>query len=165
MDSRSITLLCADDASLLQAHQTIDTEKSNSRPLAMSTILETRALDHISRRVESSLEEDIMESKSMAPEMIDELHSVFEEATGNALTSILDEPTAKALTFHLRNAGLEGQRGVMAKLDSLLMDGSSILKAAIIEEFRAMVHERLTMVRASFDETFETGPMRTPTSE
>jgi hypothetical protein len=107
------------------------------------------------RRVKTSLEEDIVALNSMDPDMVVDLRSIFKEATRDASANILDEPTAQALMFHISNPNLESPYEIMTYLDSLLKEGSGILKAAIMAEFRVRVHERVTLVRAKFEESFD----------
>lgn len=121
----------------------------------MNPVVETRALDYIARRVRTSLEEDIITLHSMAPDSTVELRSIFKEATLDASTNILDESTAQALMFHIREANLGSQYEIMAYLDSLLRDGSAIMKAAIMAEFRAKVHDKVNLVRSRFEEALE----------
>jgi hypothetical protein len=118
-------------------------------------VLETKAVDYIVRRVNTSLEEDVMALNSMAPDTLGDLRTIFKEATVDASANILDEPTAKALMFHIKDSNLETQHEIMAYLDSLLREGSGILKAAILAEFRVRVHERVALVRSKFDESMD----------
>jgi len=120
----------------------------------MSLRVETKALDYIACRAETSLEEDILALKSMVPDPAGDLRSIFKEAAMDASVNILDESTATALMFHIQGVRMESQYEIMAYLDLLLRDGAAVLKAAIMAEFRVRVHERVASVRSKFDETF-----------
>jgi hypothetical protein len=83
--------------------------------------------------------------------MIEDLHSLFKEAVTDSFTNILGENEARALVMLIAGTEFESPPVVFAALDSILHEGSRILKDAIVEEFRANVHLLLEKVkRGSF---------------
>jgi len=79
--------------------------------------------------------------------MIEDLHSLFKEAVTDSLTSILGEDEARALVMLIAESEFESPSVVFAALDSILHEGSHILKDAVVEEFRANVHLLLEKVK------------------
>jgi len=72
--------------------------------------------------------------------MMEDLHSLFNEAMTDSLAAILGEDEARALVMLIAETEFKSPSVVYAALDSILHEGSKILKDAIVEEFRANVH-------------------------
>jgi hypothetical protein len=62
---------------------------------------------------------------------------IFKEAVTDSLANILDRNEARALLILIRGTDLGSPTKVFQALDSILLEGSKILKEAITEEFLA----------------------------
>jgi hypothetical protein len=87
-----------------------------------------------------TIEEDSLSLQVLAPDMVEDLHSLFEEAVTDSLARILGENEARVLTRQIAGTDFESPYSVFRALDSILHEGSRILKDAIVEEFRVNVH-------------------------
>lgn len=96
-----------------------------------------------------TLEEELLTLQALAPDMIEDLHSLFKEAVTDSLANILGWDEARALVKLLAETEFESPSVVFAALDSFLHEGSQILKDAIVKEFRANVHLLLEKVKRS----------------
>lgn len=94
-----------------------------------------------------TLEEELHTLQALAPDMIEDLRSIFEEAVTDSLANILEENEARALIILMGGTEFGSPHDVFAALDSILHDGSQILKGAITGEFRASVHLLLEKVK------------------
>lgn len=93
-----------------------------------------------------TLEEELLTLQVLAPDMIEDLHSLFKEAVTDSLANTLEENEARALVMLIAGTNFESPYQVFAALDSILHEGSHILKDAIFEEFRTSVHLLLEKV-------------------
>ena len=93
-----------------------------------------------------TLEEELFTLRALAPDMIEDLPSVFKEAVTDSLTSILGEDKARAFLMLIAETEFASPSIVFGALDSILHEGSQILKDAIVKEFRANVHLLLEKV-------------------
>jgi hypothetical protein len=87
-----------------------------------------------------TVEEELLTLRALAPDMIEDLHSLFKEAVTDSLAKILGEDEARTLVMLIAGTEFESPPVVFAALDSILREGSRILKDAIVEEFRTNVH-------------------------
>ena len=87
-----------------------------------------------------TIEEDLLSLQVLAPDMVEDLHSLFKEAVTDSLARILGENEARALTRQIAGTDFESPYNVFRALDSILHEGSRILRDAIVEEFRVNVH-------------------------
>lgn len=92
------------------------------------------------RNGEQTLEEELHTLQAFAPEISEDIHSIFKEAVTDSLWSMLPESEARALLLMIGERGFESPCDVNSALDSILRGGSQILKNGIREEFRANVH-------------------------
>jgi hypothetical protein len=90
-------------------------------------------------RRNSPLENEMQTPQVFVPEMIDDLQTIFKEALGDALARVLDQNEARALMLYLAGTSLQPDE-VFAALDSMLREGSEILKDAIVEEYHTNAH-------------------------
>jgi hypothetical protein len=93
-----------------------------------------------------TIEEELLTLQAIAPDMAEDLYSLFEEAVTDSLANILEESGARALVRLMGEANIESPSEVFAILDSIFHEGSSTLKSAITEEFRMNVHLLLKKV-------------------
>ncbi|HXW37907.1 MAG TPA: hypothetical protein VEJ36_08425 [Nitrososphaerales archaeon] len=93
------------------------------------------------------LEEDIMDLQALVPTIGEFLPTLFKEAVSDSLYNSFGDDTAKALMIMIGDTCLERPQEVFPQLDSILHDGSEVLKGAIRAEFGAIVHQLL--VRAT----------------
>lgn len=103
---------------------------------------------------EQTLEEELLTLQVLASPNIQDLHSIFMEAVTDSLANILGENEAKALMILIRGTDLTPYE-VFSTLDSMLHEGSYVLKDAITEEFRANVHLLLEKVKRNVAEETE----------
>ncbi|MGD0477395.1 MAG: hypothetical protein ABSB29_04405 [Nitrososphaerales archaeon] len=94
-----------------------------------------------------TLEEELLTLQALAPDMIEDLHSLFKEAVTDSLANILGQKEARALMRRMARIDFENPHMVFEALDSIHRDGSQILKDAVVEEFRANVHLLLEKVK------------------
>lgn len=87
-----------------------------------------------------TIEEELLALQALAPDMLEDLRSLFKEAVTNSLANILGENEARALVMLIGGTDFGSPSRVYAALDSIFHEGSQILKGAIVEEFRAHVH-------------------------
>jgi len=87
-----------------------------------------------------TLEEDLISIQALAPDMVEDLHSLFKEAVVNSLANTLGRNEARALMRLMTRTDFESPREVFEALDSIFYEGSQILRDAIVEEFRVNVH-------------------------
>jgi hypothetical protein len=93
------------------------------------------------------VEEELLDLIALAPDLIKDLRSLFKEAVTDSLANILPENEARALLMLIAWTDFEDPSRVSEALDSILGEGSRILKHAILEEFRVNVHILLGKVR------------------
>ena len=87
-----------------------------------------------------TVEEDLLSLQALAPDMAEDLHSLFKEAVTYSLVGILGANEARALVRQIAGTDLESPYAVFETLDSFLHGGSQTLRNAIVEEFRVNVH-------------------------
>jgi hypothetical protein len=87
-----------------------------------------------------TLEEDLLSLQALAPDMVEDLHSLFKEAVIDSLANTLGRNEARALMRLMARTDFENPREVFEALDSIFYGDSQILRDAIIEEFRVSVH-------------------------
>ena len=88
-----------------------------------------------------TIEAELLDLQALAPDLIDDLRSLFKEAVTDSLASILGEDEARALVMQIAKTGFENKSVVFAALDSIFhRRDSQILKDAIVEEFHTNVH-------------------------
>jgi hypothetical protein len=87
-----------------------------------------------------TIEEDLLTLQALAPDMAEDLHSLFKEAVTYSLGNILGENEARVLLRRIAGTDFESPYSVFEALDSILHGSSQILKDAIVEEFRVNVH-------------------------
>jgi hypothetical protein len=98
------------------------------------------------------LEEELRTLQAFIPDITRDILSIFEEAVTDSLWNMLPESEARALLILVGEKGFESPCDVYSALDSILRDGSQILKNAIREEFRASIHllmEKVEVCRRS----------------
>lgn len=87
-----------------------------------------------------TVEEDLLALQVLAPDVAEDLPSLFKEAVTDSLARILGQNEARALMRLMARTNFESPYGVFGALDSVLQGGSKILREAIVEEFRVNVH-------------------------
>ena len=106
----------------------------------MTTALQRKAAFRITNLIGQTLEEEVFTIHSIAPDTVRRIPSLFSESVVDSVTSILGPDSGEALIRSIGDESLLEPSLVYEKLDSVLHDGSEILKAAIREEFRVKVH-------------------------
>jgi hypothetical protein len=87
-----------------------------------------------------TLEEDLLSLQALAPDMVEDLHSLFKEAVIESLANNLGRNEARALMRLMARTDFENPPEVFEAFDSIFYEGSQILRDAIVEEFRVNVH-------------------------
>jgi hypothetical protein len=87
-----------------------------------------------------TIEEDLLALQILAPDMAEDLHSLFKEAVTDSFANILGQKEARTLMRLMARTNFESPYMVFGALDSILHGGSQILRDAIVEEFRVNVH-------------------------
>jgi hypothetical protein len=96
-----------------------------------------------------TVEEELLTLQAIAPDMVEDLYSLFEQAVADSLANILEESGAKALVKLMEESNIESPPEVFATLDSIFHEGSKTLKSAITEEFHIGVHLLLEKLERS----------------
>jgi hypothetical protein len=87
-----------------------------------------------------TIEEDLLALQTLAPVMVEDLHSLFKEAVTDSFANILGENEARALMRLIAGTNFGSPDQVYEALDSILHEGAQILRKAIVEEFSTSVH-------------------------
>lgn len=87
-----------------------------------------------------TVEEDLLSLQVLAPDMTEDLHTLFKEAVTDSLANILGQSEARTLMRLMARTNFESPYMVFEALDSILHGGSKILRDTIVEEFRVNVH-------------------------
>ena len=82
-------------------------------------------------------EEVLFTLNVLDPYLAEDVHSLFSEAVTDSLANVLEESGARALMRLIGKPDFESPSEVYEVLDSILHEGSEVLKTAIVEEFRA----------------------------
>jgi hypothetical protein len=94
-----------------------------------------------------TIEEELFDLQALAPDMIEDLRSVFKESVTDSMANLLNEDEARALAKLIAESDFGNPQEVFDALDSILHGGSHVIKDAIVEEFRINVHLMLEKVR------------------
>jgi hypothetical protein len=94
-----------------------------------------------------TVEEELFDLQALAPDMIEDLRSLFKEAVADPTVKLLGKDEAVALAKLIAETDLGNPPQVFTALDSTLHEGSRIIKDAVVEEFRVKVHQLLEKVR------------------
>jgi hypothetical protein len=111
----------------------------------VGTSIQKKAVNRITELIGQTLEEELFTLHVLLPSLVEELSSLFSESVFTSVTSILGEDLGEALIRGIGDESLVDPAKTYERLDSLLQDGSEILKAAIREEFRVKVHRLYKM--------------------
>jgi hypothetical protein len=84
-----------------------------------------------------TIEEVLLSLNVLDPHLAEDIHSLFSEAVADSLANVLEESGARALMRLIGKPDFEGPTEVYEVLDSVLKEGSEVLKTAIVEEFCA----------------------------
>ena len=87
-----------------------------------------------------TIEEDLLSLQSLTPDMVEDLHSLFKEAVIDSFANTLGRNEARALMRLMARTDFENPPEVFMALDSILKEGSQILRDAIVEAFRGNMH-------------------------
>jgi hypothetical protein len=117
-----------------------------SMAATISASLQKKAASRITALIGQTLEEEVFSLYSVSPEAVARIPSLFSESVVDTITSILGDDPGEALIRSIGDENLHEPSFVYSKLDSVLQDGSEILKAAIREEFRVKVHQLYEIV-------------------
>ncbi len=112
----------------------------------MSVSFEKQVVENMAPSVRPGIEDELFALGVWAPELVEDLASVFKEALTDALANMLDESTAEALEVYLGKVNLGDPAIVFPALDSTLREGAKTVKEAVCREFRVKVHERYEML-------------------
>jgi len=94
-----------------------------------------------------TLEEELLTLQALAPDLIEDLRCLFKEAVTDSLANILDEGEARTLVMLIAETEFRNPAIVFGALDSILHEGSQILRDVTVKEFRANVHLLLEKVK------------------
>lgn len=122
----------------------------------VGTAIQKKAVSRMAELIGQTLEEELFTLHTITPSLVRELPSLFSESVVTSVTSILGEDSGDALIRGIGDECLADPTEVYEKLDSLLQDGSEILKAAIREEFRVKVHRLHKMTMDMAPPAFQT---------
>ena len=116
----------------------------------MTEALQKKAVSRKSELIGQTMEEEIFSLNAMVPNLLQELPRIFADSVVGAITGIMGDVTGEALIRSIGEEKLKSPTKVYDSLDSTLLGGSSVLKAAILEEFRVKIH---TMYKMTTDRT------------
>ena len=106
----------------------------------MTAAAQKKAASRITTMIGQTLEEEVFTLHSMDPGATTRLPGLFSESVVDSMIDILGEDSGEALLRSIGDENLSDPTETYRRLDSVLMDGSEIMKAAIREEFRVKVH-------------------------
>ncbi len=117
----------------------------------MSQAVETRKVGRAQLRrpavSQLSLEEEVFSLRTLAPETLNQLPTLFAESVVASAARVLGETTGEAFIRCIGDNRLKEPLEVYSRLDSFLLGGSEEMKKAIVQAFRNRVHRlyRLTL--------------------
>ena len=115
-------------------------------PVAISAASQKKAADRISELISQTLDEEILTVASLAPDMITRLPLLFSDSVVDSVTDILGENSGEALVRSIGEKSLRSPEKTYESLDTLLHNGSEVIKAAIREDFRVRLHRLYIMI-------------------
>lgn len=96
---------------------------------------------------DETLEEEIFSINAIAPELLEHLPGLFEEAVRGSLTSMLGNTESKSVLASLSHVGLGNRLEVFRSLNSAYGHRASPLQKAVDRSFQALVHGLAMQVR------------------